>query len=504
MTLVGNRDFWLWSLAVIAFILNAALGSYNIDNMVDTQSIVTRTRLVQTEFISLLSDMKDAETGHRGYLLTGQSEYLLPFQQSLKDFEGHSASLQALTNDNPLQRDRLISLHDLIDKKYEEMKRTIAVREQTDLTTAAQDIMKGEGKAIMDRIREIVGEALVTEVELQKTRQRDANHQIFIARVITFAAASLAIVIILIAAAVNHNELRRRIKANEALVATKARLEVVHEAVQKSELQYRTLADHFEKQVEDRTAELQTQSLLLKSSNEELEKFAYIASHDLQEPLRKIQAFGDRLLKRQRDRLEPEGQDAIDRMLDAAGRMRRLIEDLLAFSRVSSNIKPFEPVSLNVVLAEVVATFEVRIEQAAARVVVEVLPTVLGDESQLRQLFQNLIGNSFKFAKPGVPPEIRIDAIAFADLPLECDPAPPSGEGRRVTVTDNGIGFEQQYADRIFELFQRLHNRSHSDGTGLGLAICKKIATRHGIILQVRSRPGEGTVFSLDWPQRSD
>lgn len=241
-------------------------------------------------------------------------------------------------------------------------------------------------------------------------------------------------------------------------------------------------------------------SALLRSSNEELEKFAYIASHDLQEPLRKIQAFADRLGKKHLDKLDGEAHDALNRILDAAGRMRRLIEDLLAFSRISTKTKPFEPVSLMDVLADVRSVFEARLEQEGGTLIVEPLPVLLGDESQLRQLFQNLIGNALKFARTGVPLRVEVRAEPFENLTAEADPPPPAGSGWRIRVTDNGIGFEQQYAERIFELFQRLHGRTDYEGTGLGLAICRKIAQRHGASITARGVPGQGATFILDWP----
>jgi PAS domain S-box-containing protein len=242
--------------------------------------------------------------------------------------------------------------------------------------------------------------------------------------------------------------------------------------------------------VEDRTA-------ALTRSNEELEKFAYIASHDLQEPLRKIQAFGSRLADRFRPGLGDQGKDYIDRMLDSAGRMRRLIEDLLAFSRVNTKGGAFAPVDLGRLVREVLDDLEDLLVRTGGTVRTDPLPTVVGDTSQLRQVFQNLIGNALKFARPGVPPEVRLTAVPFDQLP---DADRPPGRGWRMAVADNGIGFDPQYADRIFELFQRLHGRGEYEGTGLGLAIVRKIVLRHGATIAAHGRPGEGAEFVIDWP----
>jgi PAS domain S-box-containing protein len=248
-------------------------------------------------------------------------------------------------------------------------------------------------------------------------------------------------------------------------------------------------------------ARAQAAAVELARSNEELEKFAYVASHDLQEPLRKIQAFGNRLVKRFRDTLGPDGQEYVDRMQASARRMRTLIDDLLTFSRVSTKAQGFGPVDLGQIVCEVVSDLETRLSQTGGRVDVGELPTLATDPTQMRQLFQNLIGNALKFARPGVPPEVTVRAVPWASLPADADsPPPPAGDGFRITVADNGIGFDQAYADRVFELFQRLHGRGEYEGTGIGLAIVRKIIQRHGGQITARSREGQGATFLIDLP----
>ena len=191
-------------------------------------------------------------------------------------------------------------------------------------------------------------------------------------------------------------------------------------------------------------------------------------------------------------------------MLDSAGRMRRLIDDLLSFSRITSKIQPLAPVNLNAVVRDVLSDLEIRVAQSGGRVEVGPLPTLPADSVQMRQLFQNLVGNALKFQRPGVPPVVIVKAEPLRDFPP--DPpsngtnSPPPRSGFRITVADNGIGFESQYADRIFELFQRLHGRHQYEGTGLGLAICKKIAERHGGGISAKGYPGEGSTFIIDLP----
>jgi signal transduction histidine kinase len=259
-----------------------------------------------------------------------------------------------------------------------------------------------------------------------------------------------------------------------------------------------SMRDMTDRRIAERKVEASARAL--KASNEDLEKFAYVASHDLQEPLRKIQAFGDRLARACRDELGGQGRDYLDRMLASAARMRRLIDDLLTFSRVATKPQPLAPVDLSDVLAEVVADLEVRITQDGGRVDAGPLPTLEADPTQMRQLFQNVIGNALKFQTPGVPPVVQVSAAAWDDLPADADPPTPPGRGWRITVTDNGIGFEQEFAHRIFEVFQRLHGRDQYEGTGIGLAICRKIVDRHGGGIAARGRPGHGATFVIDLP----
>jgi light-regulated signal transduction histidine kinase (bacteriophytochrome) len=238
----------------------------------------------------------------------------------------------------------------------------------------------------------------------------------------------------------------------------------------------------------------------LARSNEELQTFAYVASHDLQEPLRKIQAFGDRLVKKYRDTIAGDGREYLDRMQAASVRMRTLINDLLEFSRVTTNAKPFAKVQLSYILRDVLDDLGERIEQTGAQIDVGEMPAIDADPVQMRRLFQNLIGNSLKFHKPGESPAITIRSTAIRLLPTDTDPPAQIPAGFRLTVADQGIGFDQTYADRIFELFQRLHGRGDFEGTGIGLAICRKIVQRHGGTIGVRSREGAGTTFYIDLP----
>ncbi|MBI2950413.1 MAG: PAS domain S-box protein [Verrucomicrobia bacterium] len=250
--------------------------------------------------------------------------------------------------------------------------------------------------------------------------------------------------------------------------------------------------------------QLKSLAAKLTRSNNELQAFAYVASHDLQEPLRKVQAFGDRLKAICASGLGDEGRDYLERMLNAAKRMHTLINDLLLFSRVSTQANPFQRVNLNQIIREVVADLEIRMQQTRGRVEVSDLPTLEADPLQMRQLFQNLISNGLKFHRPEVPPVVKIYGcvVPSSDQPNEeqfSDKAMC-----QVYVEDNGIGFDEKYLDRIFGVFQRLHGRQEYEGTGIGLAICRKITERHGGVITARSTPDRGATFIVTLPSRQN
>lgn len=233
----------------------------------------------------------------------------------------------------------------------------------------------------------------------------------------------------------------------------------------------------------------------LERSNRELQDFASIASHDLQEPLRKVQAFADRLRSSLGYSMDERSADYMERMLNAIRRMQSLINDLLTYSRVTTKALPFARVNLAEIVAQVLGDLEVRIEQTGASIDVAALPEIDADATQMRQLFQNLIGNALKFTRPEVAPVLRIQHA------LETR----AGDARtasvaKITISDNGIGFDEKYAEQIFVIFQRLHGRMEYEGTGIGLAVCKKIVDRHGGSISASSAPGEGATFVIHLP----
>lgn len=247
--------------------------------------------------------------------------------------------------------------------------------------------------------------------------------------------------------------------------------------------------------IRDITARKQTETRLravaedLERSNRELEQFAYVASHDLQEPLRMVASYTQLLARRYKDKLDSDADEFIGFAVDGARRMQELINDLLTYSRVGSRPLELELVDSNEVVDQVILDLGAAIQDSAATVTRGDLPNVRADPRQLHQLFQNLIANAIKFQKPGLAPVVHVASRA-------------TDGNWTFSVSDNGIGIEPQYVERIFMLFQRLHSRAEYPGTGIGLAICKKIVERHGGTIAVHSTPGQGTTFEFTLPAR--
>lgn len=233
--------------------------------------------------------------------------------------------------------------------------------------------------------------------------------------------------------------------------------------------------------------ELRVYASRLEVINKELQDFAFVAAHDLQEPLRKIQIFSDMAVKRCASVVDSISQDYLDRVIKSAGRMRQLLRDLLEFSRVASRPEPFKKIELVRIAREAADVFEALVKETGCKIEIEQLPAVEADENQMLLLFQNLIGNALKFRSDANP---HIEVYGKSDR-----------EGMsEICIKDNGIGFDRQFAEVIFKPFQRLHGQSEYEGTGMGLAICRKIVERHGGTIRAKSMPGKGATFIIRLP----
>ncbi|PBQ32838.1 hybrid sensor histidine kinase/response regulator [Sphingobacteriaceae bacterium] len=265
--------------------------------------------------------------------------------------------------------------------------------------------------------------------------------------------------------------------------------------------QQKTANDLLEQKVKERTMDLTEKNEELETSNHELQQFAWVASHDLKEPLRKIQTFNylikDRFLKN-----NEEANALLDKVIRSSERMSDLIDNLLNYSRLSAS-SLFQPTKLDEILEEIISDLEISISEKGASITLGHLPVIDAIPSQIRQVFQNLISNGLKFSRKGVPPVISITAD-FSDEKDAGAPALSEGKFCRIHVKDNGIGFEEEFIEKIFVIFQRLHTRDTYEGTGIGLAITKKIIEKHNGIIQVKSKVKQGSVFTLILPVKNN
>ncbi len=463
-------------IAMLVLLLSGGLSYFNIRRIAQNDGLVVHTHEVLDALRDMLESVAEAESSQRSYLITAERDYLDPYLAAVTTSEKYFAHLRDLTADNPAQQKRLAQLQPMMVDRLGSLEEGIAMRDRAGIEGGRDYVRQGRGRRQMTAIRTLVAQMNRTELDLLERREKESAVSYQTAVGTLWGTTIFGLGLVVGAYLLTARELETRRRGAEALAVAN---------------------DELESRVERRTADLAQANESLQRSNRELEQFASVASHDLQEPLRKIQAFGDRLQTKCAQGLGDQGRDYLDRMLASATRMRSLIDALLTFSRVTTKAQPFVPVDLGTIAAEVVSDLEDRVDRMGGRVELGALPTLEADPLQMRQLLQNLIGNGLKFARPDVPPVVKVSSRQIGEESE--NGAIPCYE---ISVWDNGIGFEEVYLDRIFELFQRLHGRQEYEGTGMGLAICRKIVERHGGMITAKSSPGRGATFLVTLPLR--
>ena len=479
-------------------VVNASIAYLNLSRLTQNNRRVEESHEVLLGLIDLQATVIDAETGQRGYLITGDSNYLAPYQLATDTLSEKMRKFKQRLADNPAQQAHYAELEAQIERRMKLTAQNIINRREQGFDAARSMILEGEGKRTMDSIRLIVAKMEKEERGLLAERAAEARVSYWIALVTGIITTLLGLTMVGFGYLVVVRDIARRAQTARELEHAKDRLEerVRERTAAISDANAALRIENEERQRAEEQANLF--ALELQRSNRELEQFASVASHDLQEPLRKIQAFGDRLQSRFRDQLGETGKDYLDRMLASTVRMRKLIDDLLTYSRVSAKAQPFEPVNLGEVAREVAADLESRLQETGGHVEIGDLPTIDADPVQIRQMLQNLLGNALKFHRQDVPPQVQISARFLQGNGSTNDS--PGGLRCELTVEDNGIGFDQNYVGRIFDLFQRLHGRDEYEGTGMGLAICRKIVERHGGQITAHSALGAGSRFVVTLP----
>jgi signal transduction histidine kinase len=468
---------WVMALsaAITFFAVSAVLAYRSID--VITENNIGINNTLQT--INLIKDLNRelaaAESSQRGYLLTEDPDYLQPYHQTLVVVDDLLKRLGESTTELPQQNNRFELLHTYVRKKIDEMQRIVALTNRDEIRAAIRQVKTDEGIELMRAISQLLGEMENEEfIFLEKSKVIAAENREFILMALLLANG-IGLVLSLGVFYTLYRNSNKVAELNSALALANAELE---------------------EKVGVRTQALLQYSEELQRSNRELEEFAFVASHDLQEPLRKIRAFGDRLQQKFSTQLGETGSDYVVRMQAASERMSALIDDLLSFSRVTTKQRPFVNVDLNEVMRRVMDDLDYAIEETSAQLHIDPLPTIDADASQIAQVFMNLIANSLKFH--------LLDARPIITVTSEVKVVSPIVDDKRhwccLRFADQGIGFEAQYAERVFSLFQRLHGRDEYSGTGIGLALCRKIIERHGGTITAQSEPGEGAVFTIYLP----
>ena len=447
---------------IVAVLILASYLSYQrLEGLVAASRLVNNSSVVKLKTEQAFSYLKDAETSQRGFLLTQDSSYLEPFFGAFDSSDQLFNQILLITREDSVQQQNVKNLQALIRVRYDQLNIILRVNDSTDAHVNLSPYLS-LAKSSMNQIRIRVNEIIKLENEHLAESIEERNHYASISPLFLLSLTIFTLAISFVAF--------YKIKADTA---------------------------HLKQLVEDlreRDTELTAKNEELENSNTELSSFSYVASHDLKEPLRKIQLFTDRIMENESQNLSATGKEDFKRIISAVVRMQNLFDALLSFSRANSPEKTTVPTDLNATLTEAKLDLKDLIEEKKVTIESVKLPTVKVVPIQFHQLFLNLIGNAIKYSKEDVRPHIKITTTQVVARGKQ-------KAGWEISFADNGIGFEQQFEPKIFQLFQRLHGKSEYSGTGIGLAICKKIMSNHGGYIRASGEPGVGSVFTIFIPQ---
>ena len=462
-----QRKIRLGFFIAFSVIIAASFFSYLVTkNLLDNAGRLNHTIEVSKRLETIIKQLKDAEAAIRGFSLTNDSSFLHPdMQERSNSLQKEYEALRSIVIDSHRQQQHMDTLKTLLAVKYQQLQAGI-----NSVSPRTERLSVTEGEKIMDRIEHVVEDMM--QIEDAQLHEKTELFHFF---------SSLWIPVIFIS----------------SIVAILIGLYSYITLTKEFKLQL-----HIESKLKSYQRDLQQNIQLLNKSNQELEQFAYVASHDLQEPLRKISTFSDRLQVKYKDQLPPDASQLIDRMIVAVGRMRILINDLLLFSR-AGRVAPesITEVDMSALLQNVLSDLEVALQEKNAVVHSTQLPIIEGNITNFQQLFQNILTNAIKFSQEDRQLEINISSQLLKGKEINIVKENRWDETFcRICIEDNGIGFDPDYAERIFLIFQRLHGISEYSGTGIGLAICKKIVDSHQGYIMAYGYPGKGAAFVIILP----
>ncbi|MEI7895861.1 MAG: CHASE3 domain-containing protein [bacterium] len=450
--------------SLILIIIVGVVSLYSINDLEEHTALVKQTQEIQTNLSILLSAITDAETGQRGFVISGDERFLEPYKQSGPKIFNSIHILEDLVSDS-FQKTRLNAVAPLIIRRNVSIQSIIRIRNIKGFQAAEKEISNGQGRQIQDSIRFKIHDMQVYENFLLKERAEKADKSIMFAKVIIISSIVLMILFICFSFFITY---------------------VGFSKLRKAETDINNLNETLEQHVAERTSQLVVINKELKFHLSELEQFSYVSNHDLQEPLRTINQFIQLFYEKYAGTLDEDGEKYIEFISKSAVRMNLLVKSLLDYSLLGKS-STTALVDCNKIVELVLGDLDESIKGNSAKMTIRELPSVNGFETELRLLFQNLIGNAIKYHKPGIVPEIQISAENHEKEWL-------------FSIKDNGIGIDKKHNEKIFIIFQRLHNRYEFEGSGIGLAHCKKIVELHGGKIWVESNIEGGSTFKFTIP----
>jgi len=435
------------------------------------------SEIMKAEEVMQLTDalyltILERESNIRAYIITGDRKFLENYENSIIEGEQVHRSLQNITSKNEIQQNYLRDLESIIRVRAEVFEKTKSYyMENKSLVGFLTDQRVNSAIDNYQNIKRII--MSINEEESRTFAEKNSGLLNNI-RALPFTVSLISLLSIAMGLLTLFSVLHYNKNQKNAILQTQAYQDSLQEKLN-----------------------------LLDESNKELEQFAYVASHDLQEPLRKITSFSDLLIYQYRKELKGDGEMYLDRIISSSNRMKRLIIDLLEYSRAGrENDNSMEELELNIVIDQVIESLEILIVEKNAKLTVSDLPIVKGSNTELEQVFQNLISNAIKFSKPNKPSEIQIDSIAANKEIIKQFPHLEQDQAYHlIRISDNGIGFSEEYAQRIFTIFQRLHGKHEYEGTGIGLAITKRIIEKYKGVIFAQSKPYIGSTFNIIIPK---
>jgi len=595
-TLMSKKVSKIYSIvfisAIFILLFITALTYNQIKSMNDAQQLIIHTYKVKLTLAQLSNNLRNVETNQRGYIITGDSSYLITYHIYKIKTDSLVTSLLALTKDNKEQTEKLNKIRLLVKRRYEYLDETLILSNRAHYRSGISDSVKSNmlmGSNVMNLLKDEETNFISTENQLLIDRENTSKTKRIIAPLFIFLIVLFSLGVFVAAyfridkdvrkLTILNNDLRLK-DISHSQAESVARLgnwqydvnndifsvsdnyysmigaekgeydatianymisihpddlpyveENAHRCLggeEDFELRYRFYRKDTQELRHFRTVSrsvrnsngipvtlginqditdsvmniqmLEKQNQELLNANYELSSFNYVASHDLQEPLRKIQMFISRITGDKDNQLSDKSLDFLKKTQDSANRMQILINDLLQYSRISRSEHHFESIHLNQIIADAWSNLAAMVEQKNAIIHADDLPDISGISFQISQLFFNLIGNSLKYTDGSRVPEIHISSTVVNGASIPFSSASSDKNYLRISVLDNGIGFEQQYAQKIFTLFQRLHDKNTFSGTGIGLAICKKIIDNHNGFIEAKGYPGKGAEFILYFP----